>query len=82
MKSKLIAYLLWIFSLFGWFGLHRFYLGKIGTGILWFCTGGLLGWGALYDLFSLGSQVDVCNAQSELNEIRIAIAPNLTAKLN
>ncbi len=30
----------------GFLGAHRFYAGKIGTGILWFCTGGafLVGW--------------------------------------
>ena len=30
-KSPLVAYLLLIFV--GWFGVHRFYLGKTGTGV-------------------------------------------------
>ncbi|HPA71867.1 MAG TPA: NINE protein, partial [Spirochaetota bacterium] len=39
MKSKGIAYLLWLLSIFGWLGLHRFYIGKIGTGLIWIFTG-------------------------------------------
>ncbi|MHB8961839.1 MAG: NINE protein [Saccharofermentanales bacterium] len=34
---------------FGVLGVHRFMAGKIGTGILWLLTGGLLGIGWLVD---------------------------------
>ncbi|MDD4848406.1 MAG: NINE protein [Bacteroidales bacterium] len=61
MKSKGVAYLLWFIGFFGTLGLHRFYLGKIGTGILWICTFGLLGVGAFIDLFTLGGKVDTYN---------------------
>lgn len=43
-KNKWVALLLCFFL--GGIGAHRFYEGKIGTGILWLCTGGLffVGW--------------------------------------
>lgn len=46
----------------GFFGVHRFYLGKIWTGILWLFTGGLLGLGYLYDLWTLNGQVSAANS--------------------
>ena len=59
MKSKSTAYLLWFFL--GGFGAHKFYLGKTGTGILYFFTGGLFFIGWFIDLFTLGNQVDQAN---------------------
>ncbi len=43
--SKLVTVLLCLFV--GWAGVHRFYQGKFGTGVLWLLTGGLfgIGWG-------------------------------------
>lgn len=62
-KSKGVAYFFLIGgSFFGVCGLHRFYIGKVGTGILWLLTLGLLGIGQIIDLFTLGTQVDVYNA--------------------
>lgn len=46
-KSKVVAALLCFF--FGYLGLHRFYVGKVGTGLLWFFTGGIFGIGAVVD---------------------------------
>lgn len=52
----------WLLQTFlGPFGIHRFYLGKIWTGILWLLTGGLFGIGWLYDFFTLNAQVDEYN---------------------
>jgi TM2 domain-containing membrane protein YozV len=47
-KSRLVALLLCIF--FGWLGIHRFYVGKVGTGILMIVTLGGLGIWTLVDL--------------------------------
>jgi TM2 domain-containing membrane protein YozV len=65
MKSKGIAYLLWLIGFFGCLGFHRFYLEKIGTGFLWFLTGGIIGIGALIDLFTLGGMVEMYNLKKE-----------------
>ena len=50
-KSRLIALLLCLF--FGIIGVHRFYVGKVGTGILWIFTGGLFSIGLLIDFFMI-----------------------------
>ena len=47
-KRKLPAFLLCLF--FGWLGVHRFYVGKVGTGVLQILTLGGLGLWTLLDL--------------------------------
>lgn len=58
-KDYTAAWLLLTFA--GVLGLHRFYLGKIGTGLLWLLTAGLLGIGWAYDFWTLNEQVDAVN---------------------
>ncbi|MBO6523444.1 MAG: TM2 domain-containing protein [Balneolaceae bacterium] len=70
-KSKAIAYLLWFFGGFGTLGLHRFYLGRIGTGIGWLFTGGAFFLGAAYDLFALSGMVDDQNYMNQLREVKL-----------
>lgn len=48
-RSFVLAYLLWAFC--GFLGIHRFYLNRPYTGVLWLVTGGLFGVGWFFDLF-------------------------------
>ncbi len=48
-KKKSLALILCMLS--GCIGVHRFYVGKTGTGILYLCTFGLFGLGTLVDFF-------------------------------
>jgi TM2 domain-containing membrane protein YozV len=55
----------WVLLTFlGLFGVHRFYIGKWVTGIIYLCTAGLLGIGYLYDFWTLNDQITVLNAST------------------
>ncbi len=55
--------LLWIFGIFG---LHRLYQGKVITGILYALTGGLFTVGYIYDILTLNEQIH----ESNLNHVK------------
>ncbi len=61
MKDTFITYLLWFFL--GVFGVHQFYMGKIGRGILYLLTAGVFGIMIIWDLFTIPAQVRQVNAQ-------------------
>ena len=55
----------WILLTFlGVFGVHRFYLGKIFTGVIYLLTGGLLLLGVIYDYWTLNDQIDELHYQT------------------
>lgn len=54
-----IAWLLLVFL--GVFGIHRFYMGKWISGIIWLCTGGLFTLGWLYDFWTLNQNISEQN---------------------
>jgi TM2 domain-containing membrane protein YozV len=63
MKSLLLSYILWLLG--GFFGLHKFYLGRPWMGLLYFFTGGLLCLGWIVDFFTLPRQVRIANLLSQ-----------------
>jgi TM2 domain-containing membrane protein YozV len=57
----------WILLTFvGVLGIHRMYMGKWITGIIWFLTGGLFLVGYIYDFWTLNDQITVINKQSKV----------------
>lgn len=63
MNKTSSSYILWLGCLLQVYGLHRFYNGKIATGLLWLFTFGLFGVGQLIDLFLIPDMVDDYNAK-------------------
>ncbi|RPJ19032.1 MAG: TM2 domain-containing protein [Desulfobacteraceae bacterium] len=54
----------WILLTFlGVFGIHRFYMGKWFTGIIYLLTGGLFLIGYIYDYWTLNDQLTILNSE-------------------
>jgi len=66
-KSVALAYVLWFF--FGTLGIHRFYLGKTITGVIWLLTGGLLLVGWIIDLFLIPGMVETYNLKVKVHRL-------------
>ena len=81
MYSLGLAYLLWAVGGFGTLGVHRFYLRKHGTGLLWLLTGGVFGIGAIVDLFRMPTMVRDAEIEQDdqelLREAAVPIAESL-----
>jgi len=55
----------WILLTFlGLFGIHRMYMGKWISGIIYLCTLGVFGIGYIYDFWTLNDQVTVINSST------------------
>ena len=78
MYSLGLAYLLWAIGGFGTLGVHRFYLRRYGTGLLWLLTGGVFGIGAIVDLFRLPGLLR--DAELEQEERELLRAPEAAAE--
>jgi len=54
----------WILLTFlGLFGIHRMYMGKWISGLLYLITGGFLGIGVVYDFWTLNDQITLINSR-------------------
>ena len=67
-----IAFVLLTFL--GYLGIHRFYMGKILTGILYLFSGGLVGFGILYDFWTFNEQVGHLNQINKNDDQKLADA--------
>jgi len=64
-EGKINYNVAWILLTFlGLFGIHRFYMGKWITGLIYLCTLGILGIGYIYDYWTLNDQITVINSSS------------------
>lgn len=63
MYKESVGYGLWCLFFVGLGGIHRIYVGKYGTGVLWLLTAGLFGIGQFVDLFRMKALVRDANVR-------------------
>ena len=56
LNEKTVTILLCVLGFLGLAGIHRFYRGKILSGLLWLFTGGLFLIGTILDIAALGTK--------------------------
>ncbi len=61
-KNYTLGWVLLTFT--GFLGLHRFYMGKIGTGLIYLFSLGLFGIGIIYDYWTLNEQISSANLEN------------------
>ena len=64
------AFMTWMACVVGVCGLHRFYMGQTGMGLLYLFTGGLFGVGQLIDLIRMNELLEDANMRHELKAAR------------
>lgn len=61
--------LCWLLLTFlGAFGIHRMYMGKWVSGLIYLCTLGLFGLGYIYDFWTLNDQISLINGKNNYRE--------------
>lgn len=59
--------LAWLLLAFlGWAGVHRFYMGKWISGIIYLVTVGVFGLGVIYDVLTLNEQIDAIHTEEAM----------------
>lgn len=75
-----IAYLLWFIGGFGVLGLHRFYMKKHATAVLFILTGGVGFLGAAYDFLTMTRQIADVNERDGYTDSRRSLPAEVTIK--
>lgn len=86
MNKTSTSYLLWLGGFFMLSGLHRFYNGKIASGLLWMFTLGFFGIGQFIDLFLIPGMVDEHNLLFQakhgmLSPVGVPVTPAVAAEV-